>query len=264
VTEERGVPKPIDVESLHPELTYTVGTLVTDWDLYEAMVESFRSGGFREPDTEYLYIDNRGANRFDAYEGLNRLLARAKGAYVILVHQDVRLMEAGATELGEIIEELNADRPEWGVLGNAGGYAPGRVALRITDPHGGDQMVGDLPARVHSLDENFIVLKRDANLGFSRDLSGFHLYGTDVCLRAEQLGYSAYVVDFHLRHLSGGTIDEGFSRVQSAFIEKYRKASAGRWIQTPSTRFYISASSFRNRLARNRVAKRLARTLWRR
>ncbi len=57
-----------------------------------------------------------------------------------------------------------------------------------------------LPIRVGSLDENFIVVKRQANLALSHDMSGFHLYGTDLCIIADILGRTSYVVDFHLCH----------------------------------------------------------------
>ena len=51
---------------------YSVCTLVNDADDYGAMVESFRAKGFREPDCEFLYVDNRTENRFDAFAGYNR------------------------------------------------------------------------------------------------------------------------------------------------------------------------------------------------
>jgi hypothetical protein len=53
--------------------------------------------------------------------------------------------------------------------------------------------------RVFSLDENFIV----AHLGISRDLYGFHFYGTDLCLAAHTLCYNTYVIDLHLWHIGG-------------------------------------------------------------
>ena len=56
---------------------------------------------------------------------------------------------------------------------------------------------GELPAKVHTLDENFIVVRRAANLSLSHDLDGFHLYGTDLCLIADVLGGNRYVIDFH-------------------------------------------------------------------
>ena len=55
-----------------------------------------------------------------------------------------------------------------------------------------------------SLDENFIVVRGDARIGFSNDLSGYHFYGADICLNAAVAGWNAYVIDFHLAPPVGG------------------------------------------------------------
>lgn len=118
--------------------------------------------------------------------------------------------------------------------------------MRITDPHGANQKLGELPAKVESLDENFILLKSSALLGFSVDLSGFHLYGADICLNASARGLSAYVIDFHLRHLSGGNIDESFMRQADAFEQKYRNFFKPRWLKTTCTAIPLTHSKARS------------------
>ena len=233
-----------------PQLSYTIGTLVTDTGVYDSMRRSFVAGGFGETDCEYLAIDNTGlhksgASQTSAYAGLNRVLAAARGRYVILCHQDVELLADGRAALDRRLDELEAHDPAWGVAGNAGGVKPGLLALRITDPHGADTRVGRFPARVRSLDENFLVVKRGAGLGFSRDLDGFHLYGADICLVAATLGASAYVIDFHLRHLSAGNSRTGdFARALAAFQAKWSRALAPRWVQTTCALLVLSGSAW--------------------
>ncbi|MEW5964824.1 MAG: hypothetical protein AB1749_14835 [Pseudomonadota bacterium] len=214
------------------EVRYTVATLVNDAAHYDAMLTTFRNGGFSTDDCEYLYIDNTGAGQVDAFRGLNALLDAARGPYVILCHQDVRLLTDGRDTLDARLAELDALDPDWALAGNAGGVAPGELAIRITDPHGANRSVGSLPARVMSLDENFIVVRRDARLSFSRDLEGFHFYGADICLVADILGWSAYVVDFHLIHLSAGNKNTLFEDMEVKFRSKWSKALAPRWMQT--------------------------------
>jgi hypothetical protein len=234
------IARPIAAEPDASPIRYSIGTLLTNRAQYEAMVGSFREHGFAPPDCEFIYLDNAGGNRLSAYRGLNRLLQEARGDYVILCHQDVRLLEDGRAELDLRLAELSLRDPKWALAGNAGGTAPGKLALRISDPHGRDQRVGDLPERVDTLDENFIVCRRSARLSLSHDLDGFHFYGTDLCLLADVRGFNAYVIDFHLEHLSGGTTDGTFWAAESAFRAKYARAFRPRWLQTTCALVFLS------------------------
>lgn len=213
-------------------LAFSIGTLVTDPHHYAGMVESFREKGFAGGDCEFIHIDNTSGNTFDAYGGLNRLLNSARGAHVILCHQDVRLHADDRAILERKLAELERIDPNWAVVGNAGGVAPGHLAIRISDPHGEDQNLGPFPAPVGALDENFLLVKAAARMSFSRNLTGFHFYGTDICLNADILGYTAYVIDFHLRHLSGGKIDGAFLKAKAEFEQKWSRALRRRKIQT--------------------------------
>lgn len=236
------IARPVAAEPDRSPIRYTIGTLVTNHAQYEAMVRSFRDHGFAPPDCEFIYLDNGSGNRLSAYRGLNRLLQEAAGDYVILCHQDVRLLADGRAALDLRLAELSARDPKWALAGNAGGSAPGKLALRISDPHGKDQHVGDLPERVDTLDENFIVCRSSARLALSDDLDGFHFYGTDLCLLADIRGFSAYVIDFHLEHLSGGTTDSTFWAAETAFRTKYARAFRPRWLQTTCALVFLSGS----------------------
>lgn len=240
------------------EPRYTVATLVSDRALYAAMRSSFLAGGFTGTDCEYLFVDNTGPVQTDAYRGLNALLNAAHAPIVILCHQDVRLLEDQRSTLDQRLKELHGRDGNWALAGNAGGVAPGNLALRITDPHGRNQSEGSFPQRVFSLDENFIIVRRDTRLGFSRDLTGFHFYGADVCLHAAQMGYSAYVIDFHLEHLSPGKKGSDFGTMEAAFRKKWERALSPRWIQTTCSLMRLSGDpvgGFFGRLASKPFAK---------
>lgn len=245
-------------------VAYSIGTLVTDAALYSRMKASFRSGGFVEADCEYLPVDNTGASQTSAYAGLNRVLTAARGRYVILCHQDVELLSDGRSALDSRLDELERLDPSWAVAANAGGVEPGRLALRISDPHGNDQRVGRFPQRVVSVDENFIIVKRAARIGFSNDLSGFHFYGADICMAAEVMGYSAYVIDFHLRHLSPGNSKTAeFAASLAAFERKWSRALRPRFVQTTCALAAVSGSRLGS-VVRRAVAPRLAKLARRR
>jgi hypothetical protein len=232
---------------------YSICTLVTDFDQYEQLRASFRGGGFDAPSTEYLFIDNSRGQEACAYSGGNALLAVARGRTVILCHQDVRLIRDGRSALDDRLADLDRRDPAWAVAGNAGGIRPGALALRISDPHGADQHRGALPCRVTSLDENLLIVRRDARIGFSRDLSGFHFYGADLCLAADIMGHSCYVIDFHLQHLSPGRKGADFSACEAAFCAKWGRALRPRWVQTTCRLVRVSG------IAADRLAASLAR-----
>jgi hypothetical protein len=241
------------------ETRFSVCTLVTDWDQYRAMLETFRTRGFVAPNTEFLHLDNSRGNRFEGFAGVNLFLGTARGRYIVLCHQDVRLVDDGSDALEARIAELERLDPDWAVLGNAGGLAPSRLFIRISDPHGADTTRGPFPARVSGLDENFLVVRREANLAVSRDIGGFHLYATDLCLVADVLGWSSYVIDFHLEHLSPGKTDASFKDVRTRLLAKWRRALRSRWVVSPSASLYLAARGAAALLMNSGFGRKLAR-----
>ncbi len=225
------------------DIRFSICTLVNDRAQYEQMRASFKAGGFEAPGCEYMFIDNTGTDQTCAYRGLNAMLNAARGRHVILCHQDVRLLTDRRDTLVARLAALDLVDPAWALAGNAGGVSPGTLAVRITDPHGADQRVGHFPARVMSLDENFIVVRRDARIGFSADLSGFHFYGADICLNADIMGHSAYVIDFHLVHLSAGKKNGAFDEMEHRFRAKWSRALAPRWMQTTCSLLRLSGDT---------------------
>jgi hypothetical protein len=244
---------------------YSICTLVTDFGQYHEMLESFSQSGFDESRCEFLHLDNSNGNKLDGYKAVNRFLRQAQGRYVVFCHQDVLLID-DINRLDCVIKDMDVYDPRWAVLANAGGEAPGKIAVRITDaPYGKNAKIGVFPAKVDSVDENFIMVKAEANLAVSNDMEGFHLYGTDLCLVADLLGYNSYVVDFHLHHLGGesmkfhvekkvDTSPNNFKATRQRYIKKYQRAFRPRWIQTTCTLMHVSGSSFRNFWANHKYA----------
>jgi hypothetical protein len=226
-------------ERLSTNIRYSICTLVTKPEQYVEMVASFRQGGFGGVDCEFIKIDNSQANTSDAYQGFNMFLTAARGEYIIVCHQDVLLIDP-RERLEEALAELDRLDPAWAACGNSGGLSFGALAIRITDPHGTDRRTWTFPAKVHTLDENFIVVRRDANLSVSHDLGGFHLYGTDLCTIADILGRTTYVVDFHVHHLSPGKRDETLAEARRRMVEKYIRAFRGRWVRSSCELMYFS------------------------
>ncbi len=233
-------------------LRYSICTIVTNKLEYEMLMESFATRGFDGDDVEYLFIDNTISNELDAFEGYNRFLLDSRGEYIILCHQDIVLIEDGRAQLDKLLESLSVSNPDWGLCGNAGRTSRGEMVARISHPHEEDaKRGGPFPRRVMSLDENFMIARRSANLAVSGNLAGFHWYGADMGVIAGILGYSTYVVDFHLRHNSKGKTNAAFAMTAADFAAKYSYAFRSRWHHVPlDAAQYLSSSASRASLAR--------------
>lgn len=238
---------------------FSICTLVTRKDEYAEMMASFIAGGFTKDVCEYLYIDNSESCQYEAFQGLNLFLQKAQGKYVILCHQDILLQNHGIDDLRRCIAQMDDIDPKWGVLGNAGGVNLKWRARHITSLSGEIHKETLLPLQVMSVDENWMVVKNEANLALSSDLKGFHMYGPDLCLIAEVLGYQSYVVDFNLLHKSEGNADASFYKLRRELIWKYQRAFRSRFMSTTITRLYISGCHWSSLIWNTRLGLFLAR-----
>ncbi|WP_443936972.1 hypothetical protein [Pedobacter sp. MW01-1-1] len=241
------------ISRLEYSFEFSVCTLVTRKDEYEEMLQSFNSKGFTKEKCEFLFADNTQSNHFDAFEAINLFLRQAKGKYLIICHQDVLVNKDGYKELKSCITELNGIDSTWGVCGNAGAPGPNHIVYHISYPNGTFMNKGNFPLKVSALDENFLLIKNEAQLKVSNNLKGFHLYATDLVLQAELNGFSSYVIPFNLTHKSRGSKDASFYILRKEFIKKYNHFFRPRWIQTNSTVFHL-AGSFIDKLLGNPIS----------
>lgn len=241
-----GVVKDIDYE-----IQFTICTFVTDRPEYQLMLDSFEKAGFNNTNAEFLHIDNTLTNACDAYQGGNLFISKARGKYIIICHQDIVIIDK-RSELESRLEELTRMDSSWAVCGNAGAVAPNYVVYHVAYPDNKLMSKGRFPVKVQSLDENFLLVRKDSMVSFSNDLTGFHMYGTDICLQANMKGNAAYAIDFTLMHKSRGKADKHFNASKLALQKKYSHQIRPRWIQTTITKFYISGTILGN-LAANPV-----------
>lgn len=230
---------PRKLESLNKfPIRYSICTLVTNHSEYTEMVNSFIGAGFNGDKCEFIFADNTLSNDFDAYRAINRFLREARGKYIIICHQDVLIEHDGEPVLRTCLDELDELDPHWGIVGNAGAKDLYQTPMVITQS-GEFIRKGKFPSKVSSLDENFLLLKAESNLAVSRDIVGFHLYGTDICLHAESLGWTCYVIDFNITHKSSGRMNQSFHDISKQLQAKYQRFFRGRYIRTTITRFYL-------------------------
>ncbi len=223
---------------------FSICTLVTRQEEYQEMMTSFLNKGFDEQTCEYLYIDNTHGCAFDAYKGLNQFLQQAKGRHIIICHQDIIIHDHDRQHLANKIAEIDALDKNWAILANAGGINFKWIATNLTQASGNRIKEKRLPLLTKTIDENFFVVKNGANLALSNNLSGFHMYGSDICLIADILGFNSYIIDFNLIHKSNGNADRSFFISRNEFVKKYDHAFRGRFMATTITRFYLSGNWF--------------------
>ena len=181
---------------------------VSDDDILKANL--LASPGLVGPDSPHEVILIHKAP--SAAAGLNMGLERAQREWVVLVHQDVLLPEGWDLCLTEQLRE--AER-RFGPIGVAGVYGVGAaVGLQSKGYTLGAQRVGwvvdrgrtlreapELPARVATLDELLLVVRRDTPLRFDPAL-GFHMYGADICLQAAERGLAVVCLGALCEHNS--------------------------------------------------------------
>jgi hypothetical protein len=208
-----------------------VCVFVNDEAQWTEFRESLQAAGFQDP----VRLSDRDT---DPYETIT-WLGQGDG-YSVLCHQDVRFDQGlGEQELRAAINSLSARDPCWTVAGNAGVRADMSIVWDPEDKPGGPS--GDeLPARVVSLDENFLILNRNRSPRCSRGLSGFHFYGTDVCLNAFQDGGTAYVLDTRVTHLSHGQRDSSYYESQRRFVNLWDRQFRFRYLGTTTTALFMS------------------------
>ncbi len=223
---------------------FSICTIVSDMNEYLLMKHSFEDCGFTG-DCEYIIADNSEGNKLDACQAINFFIRESTANYLIIVHQDVRCID-NRIILEKCLTDLSAIDSKWAVCGNAGAIGYHQLVYYINNA-GKIMKNSNLPARVISLDENMLILKRATGVSASSNLSGFHLYGTDLCINADFLGYNCYVIPFMVNHLSLGNLKDLDKHINS-FILSYGSKISGRFIQTTCTKFYLSNSPLKNRI----------------
>src|ERR1700678_2463821 len=109
---------------------FSICTLVTDWNEYKAMRQSFENKCFTTDCCEYLVADNSKGNVFNAYTAINKFLSFSKAKYTILIHQDTLCLDNYATLL-DVIKNMDAVDDKWAVCGNAGGVYPHKLFFYV-------------------------------------------------------------------------------------------------------------------------------------
>ncbi len=137
-------------------------------------------------------------------DGSHRSRAGEAVAWVVWVHQDVRLPGDWAWQFGQGLVEAQRQWPALAVAGVYGLTGWGEQAVRAGDIDDRGTALKEptaLPCLASSLDELLVAVRADSGLLFDAAL-GFDFYATDLCLQAQERGLQAAVVHAPVMHAS--------------------------------------------------------------
>jgi hypothetical protein len=160
----------------------------------------------------------------------NAGIRQSAGDVLVFAHQDVYLPPEWDCQLAAAISHLSQTDPNWTVLGVFG-------ITRDSRPHGHIYCTGlqkvlgqsfSQPVPCTALDEVVLVLRRSAGVAFDEQLPGFHFYGTDICLEAQQRGLNSYIIPAFCIHNTAG-----MKFLPWAFWQSYLYMRRKWWRQLP-------------------------------
>lgn len=154
--------------------------------------------------------------------------ALAQGADVlILAHQDVWFPPDWEPALRRTLARLDAEAPDWAVLG-VFGTTPAGERVGVCWSSGLGKCVGtptESPVPVQGLDELVLILRLSSGLRFDEGLPGWHLYGTDIVQTALVSGRSAWAATLPVVHNSRfvASLGGGFAEACRYMRAKWRE-----------------------------------------
>ncbi len=153
---------------------------------------------------ELILIDNTKDGFKSAPEALNYGGNKAKGDYIMFVHQDVELISNNwLLNVENIINTLD----NCGIAGVAGMAenefrVQSNIKHAIINTPAGDEI--KVPAQVQTLDECLVIIPKPVFMEhkFDEKLVGWHLYSVDYCLTIKKHGLNVYVLPVNAYHKS--------------------------------------------------------------
>jgi len=167
---------------------------------------------------ELITLDNTRNTFKSVAEALNYGGSKAKGEYIMFVHQDVDLSSnTWLEDVGKMLDSI----PNLGIAGVAGVSEekhPVGSRLKSIIKHGvppvpvgvPDALIQN-PEKVQTLDECLVIVPRSVFnvLTFDEKVcDDWHLYAVDYCLSARKLGFDAYAIPMFIYHRSTGVLTE--------------------------------------------------------
>ena len=171
---------------------------------------------------ELIKIDNRQRTFNSASKGLNYGGEKAKGRYILFIHQDVVFYSKFWLE---DVEKMLENIPSLGIAGCSGKMENGERRGFIKDRRQLWSEPFSEPEEVQTLDEAVLIIPKVVfdRLKFDEELEGWHAYGVDYCLMVKEKGLKAYAIPAFIYHYSPGLNYSGLLEAHKRVWVKHRK-----------------------------------------
>lgn len=130
-------------------------------------------------------------------EALNIGIEKARYEIIVVVHEDVYLYDKWQNDFCQALFLLEKYDPDWAVLGCAGIDHSGSAIGNWHDPHGVTNTFskGQRFARVVTLDEHLLVIRKSMDVRFDPDIPGIHGLGVDLLHSTAERKLNSYVIN---------------------------------------------------------------------
>ena len=177
---------------------------------------------------ELITLDNTRGQFKSAAEALNYGGNKAKGKYIMFVHQDVEL---DSDSWLENVEKLLDDIHDLGIAGVAGMSEKGRNFTERRRGYISDcgEIWGEPLEKaevVQTLDECLLVVPKSVfeKIQFDeKTFDNWHCYGVDYCLVIKQMELKTYVIPAFVYHRSLRSNIKGLATYQKRLYNKHRE-----------------------------------------
>jgi hypothetical protein len=188
--------------------------------------------------TELLLFDHS-EKQITCYEAIRLFISQATGDFILIIHDDVSFDGLNCSKLINELRRICELDPKAALFGIAGVSLTSYSSIgHFRDAAGEHKWGFHEGGLASSLDECFLVLRRDRGLSVSNELSGYHFYGTDLCINAREKGLASYVIDFPIIHKSTGSLNKNFFEARNQFEQHLQKKNIPRFVRTTCTVMY--------------------------
>jgi len=176
---------------------------------------------------ELIRIDNTKDAFKSMAQALNYGGKKAKGKYIMFVHQD---MDLGSNSWLEEIEKILDKLPNLGIAGVAG-KGKNKKDIITNIKHGASSVLAGTKiknsTKVQTLDECLVIVPKLVFDMFQFDkkvCDDWHLYAVDYCLSIKKMGFDVYVVPMFAYHRSSGySMSERYYSTLKKVIKKHKR-----------------------------------------